>query len=169
MSSFLNYLKKANPGYFNYLGSKKAGTSGFDTAWKALAKKDPKGFEQLQHNFIRQSHYDPAANKIKSSTGLDVSKYSPALQNVLWSVSVQHGAGGANNIFKNAGIRAGMSEADIIKKVYAERSKVSKYFSKSSSAIQRSVYNRFQNELKDALALLTSYGNYSNKMKRLGT
>jgi hypothetical protein len=70
----------------------------------------------------------------------------PALQNVLWSVAVQHGAGGAASIFKNAGIRSGMSEADIIRRVYAERSagNGSKYFSRSSSSIRKSVVRRFQ-------------------------
>ena len=153
----MNYLKSANPRIYNGLGRYSPGSSGFDQAWKALAKSAPQEFEALQYGFIKQSHYDPAYNKIKSSTGLDVSKYSPALQNVLWSVSVQHGAGGANHVFKNAGVKMGMSEAEIIKRVYNERSKVEKYFSKSSSSIQKSVYNRFQNELSDALAMLDQY------------
>jgi hypothetical protein len=169
MSSFLSYLKKTSPGTFNYLGgSGKPGSSGFDKAWKALAAKDPKGFEQIQHNFIKQSHYDPAANKVKSATGLNVNSYSLALQNALWSIATQHGAGGAQNIFKAAGVKQGMKEADIIKKIYAERMKVDKYFSRSSSAIKQSVYNRFQNELKDALAMLQSYNTHSNKQKRIG-
>lgn len=124
--------------------------------WKSLASQYGQAFDQLQHAFIKQSHYDPAASRIKSATGFDASKYSLAVQNVLWSTAVQHGAGGASNIFKAAGIKQGMSDAEIIKRVYAERSanNGAKYFSKSSASIRKSVVNRFQNELKDALAML---------------
>lgn len=152
----MNYLKSADPGIYRRLAGYSPGSGGFNGAWKSIANTDTAKFDTLQHDFIKFSHYDPAAAKIKSSTGLDVNRYSAALQNVLWSVSVQHGAGGAASIFKNAGIRNGMSEADIIRRVYAERSagNGSKYFSRSSSSIRKSVVRRFQNELRDALAML---------------
>lgn len=93
-------------------------------------------------------------NSVKKSTGLDVSKYSVALQNVVWSVGVQHGAGGASSVFKNAGVKQGMSEKEIIERVYNERSKVDKYFSSSSASIKKSVKNRFAQEKKQALSML---------------
>lgn len=144
---------------YNALKGKTIGSSSFDSAWKSLAKNNPSGFQQVQHDFIKASHFTPAANKVKSGIGLDVTKRSVALQNVVWSMSTQHGSGGAYNIFKNAGIKSHMSDVDIIKRLYAERSKVSKYFSRSSSAVQKGVYNRFQNELKDALAMLGTSAN----------
>jgi hypothetical protein len=156
MKSFMSYLKDANPSMYQALTRNSPGTSGFDSTWKALAKNYSKEFDALQHGFIKQSHYDPAANKIKSSLGIDINKYSPAVQNVLWSTSVQHGSGGALNVFRGAGIRPGMSDAEIIKRVYAERgaSNGAKYFSRSSSSVRQSVVNRFKNEMKDALSML---------------
>lgn len=150
----MNFLKSADPSFYKTLARYSPGSSGFDGEWKALAKNYTERFNNLQHAFIKQSHYDPAARKIKSSIGLDVNRYSPALQNVLWSVATQHGTGGANSVFRNAGVRQGMSEAEIIRRVYAERSNVNKYFSSSSAAIKRSVANRFENELQDALRML---------------
>lgn len=141
---------------YSLLSRSKPGTQGFDSAWKAIAGTNPAKFQQLQHGFIKQSHYDPAANRIKSSLGFDVSKYSPAVQNVLWSTAVQHGSAGAVNVFRGAGIRQGMSDAEIIRRVYNERAANNgmKYFSRSSSGIRQSVVNRFRNEMQDALKML---------------
>jgi hypothetical protein len=156
MNSFMNYLKNADPAIYKRLAGYKPGTAYFNGAWKSIANTDAQRFNEIQHNFIKASHYDPAANSVRKSTGIDVNKHSAALQNVLWSVAVQHGAGGAAKIFKAAGIREGMSEADIIRRIYAERSagNGSKYFSRSSSSIRKSVVRRFANELRDALAML---------------
>ncbi|MET3699509.1 hypothetical protein ABID53_003893 [Bacillus oleivorans] len=149
-------MKNASPSTYNALKGHTPGSSGFNSAWKQLAQTNAKQFDALQHGFIKQSHYDPAANSIKNSLGIDINKYSPAVQNVLWSTAVQHGSGGALNVFRNAGIRSGMSEAEIIQRVYAERgaNNGQKYFSRSSSQVRQSVVNRFQREMQDALKML---------------
>lgn len=156
MNSFLNHLRRTNPSMYGRLSGHRPGTSGFNSAWKSLASQDPNGFNAVQHSFIKASHFDPAANKIKSKMGIDVTRLSPAVQNVLWSTSVQHGSQGALNVFRGAGIRPGMSDAEIIRRVYAERSagNGSKYFSRSSSSIRKSVVSRFQREMQDALNML---------------
>ncbi|MEG0450704.1 MAG: hypothetical protein RR595_12685 [Lysinibacillus sp.] len=73
---------------------------------------------------------------------------------MIWSIGVQHGAGGANTIFKNSGVKVGMDWNAVIEKVYGERSKVDKYFKSSPQNIKQSVYNRFQREKNDALNML---------------
>ena len=77
-----------------------------------------------------------------------------AVKDMIWSIGVQHGAGGAANIFKNAGVKAGMNPASIITNVYKERMKVDKYFSSSPQNIKNSVLNRFRKEMQDALNML---------------
>lgn len=148
-----NATKFANS-YGGALKGKKAGTAAFDAAWKAEAKKNPQKFADAQHKYIQGTHYQPAANKITKSTGYDVSKAPKAVQDAVWSMGVQHGSGGASNIFKSAGIKAGMDAATVLKKVYNERMKVDKYFKSSTSAIKASVKKRFQKELSDALKML---------------
>ena len=152
----MSYLKKADPQTYKALSQYKPGSAQFDGVWKSIASHSGQKFDALQHNFIKQSHFDPAARKIKSSIGFDVTKYSPAVQNVLWSTAVQHGSAGAANVFRNAGIKMGMSEAEIIRRVYNERAANNgqKYFSRSSSSIRQSVVNRFRNEMQDALSML---------------
>lgn len=73
-------------------------------------------------------------------------------------MGTQHGAGGAANIARVAGINNRMSDKEIIQRLYAERMKVSKYFARSSSTVRNNVYKRFQKELADALAMLGNQG-----------
>jgi hypothetical protein len=156
VNKFMDYLKTANPDYYNklYTAYTKGGIgfgNNFDTAWKQIAQQDPEGFKKLQHDYIQTAYYDPAASKLKAQ-GFDISKYSPALQNVLWSVAVQHGVGGAVNLFNR--INKTGSEADIINALYDERSNVDKYFGRSSDAVKKGVLNRFNQERQDALRML---------------
>ncbi len=140
--------------YGGALKGKKAGTVAFDKAWKAEASKNPAKFAQAQHEYIKKTHYDPAVAAVKKETGVDVTKYPKAIQDVLWSTAVQHGFYGAKNIFKNAGIEPGMSASEIINRVYNERSKVNVYFKSSSPSIRNSLKKRFEQERKDALLML---------------
>ena len=142
----------------SYGGSLKgltAGSSAFDKAWKAEAEKNPQAFAKAQHDYIAKTHYEPALNAFQSTTGIKKQNQLPlAVQNAIWSIGVQHGTGGARNLFKNAGIKSSDSPEQILTKLYNERMKVGKYFSGSSKEIQASVKKRFQNELNDALKQL---------------
>lgn len=150
----MNWLKGADKTIHGQLSKYAPGTASFDAAWKSIAAKNGSRFNELQHTYIKNSYYDPAVSKIKTSLGFDVNNFSPALQNVIWSVAVQHGTGGMMNILKNAGVKMPLSEDAMIRAIYKERSKVDKYFSKSSASVKKGVYNRFQTELQDALAML---------------
>lgn len=150
MNNFMSWLSKNDKQAHSQLSRYKVGSSGFDSTWKALAKSG--SFAQSQHNFIKASHYDPVVSKIKGT--LDVSKYPSAVKDMIWSIGVQHGTGGASSLIKNAGVTTGMNAAEVIRRVYTERMKVDKYFSRSSAAIKASVKKRFQNEMNDALRML---------------
>lgn len=156
MNSFLSWAKNSASAVYKALSGKSPGSAAFNSAWKALASSNPAAFESVQRGFIQSSHYTPALSKVKASTGVDVSKLSPAMQNVLWSVSVQHGVGGANSVFKNSGIKPNMSEAEMIRRIYTERAANGgkKYFPNSSESIRKSVVNRFKDEVVDALGML---------------
>ena len=135
----------------------------FQDAWRTLAD-DPE-FPKIEHAFIRATHYDPFLRRLRGddgddgNIGLNLTDRSFALQNVAWSTAVQHGP--ANSVFENALSGQQIDDAvptpsdeDIIRAVYAERSKVSLYFPSSPPNIQQSVKDRFVDELQDALVLL---------------
>ena len=141
----------------------KAGTAPFTACWKRIAAAETKAFQRAQHAFIKKSHYDLLAAKVLSEDRLDVNTRSKALQDVIWSVAVQHG--GATPIVHRALAKLSLSKTDpnydeqAIRAIYGERGRKKAdgnlaYFSKSSPNVQKGVANRFKNELKDALAML---------------
>lgn len=148
------HAQKFANSYGGALKGLKAGTTAFDNAWKSEASKNSKAFNNAQHNYIQSNHYEPAANRFQSITGIKLDTMPKAVKDMVWSIGVQHGAGGAATIFKNSGVKAGMKAASIITNVYKERMKVDKYFSSSPKNIKNSVLKRFRNEMQDALNML---------------
>lgn len=84
---FLN--KKGYSGKFQGMT---AGTKDFNRQWKELAR-DPE-FAKAQHEYIKETHYDKAQAGL-AEQGIDLSKRGKAVQDMLWSTSVQFGAGTA--------------------------------------------------------------------------
>lgn len=160
MPGFLGYLATANPSMYQQLSMYPSGSNSFDAMWRQVAQQDPDGFRKVQTEYTKSQFYDVANEKIKKELGIDVNSRSKAVQSALFSTAVQHGQTGAKNIFKNAGINASMTDEQIINAIYDERGagNGSKYFSSSSTAVQKSVANRFKKEKQDALALLSSGG-----------
>ena len=68
----------------------KAGTPEFGEKWKQLAKdpKEGKKFADAQHDYIKKTHYDPAAKKAEKM-GFKITDAGVA--DAIWSLSVQHG------------------------------------------------------------------------------
>ena len=81
---------------------------------------------------------------------------SSALQNVVWSIAVQHGPGSSviRNALKPLGNLKDVIDETMINKIYDERSNVNKYFSSSKPHIKESVKARFVKERKVALSML---------------
>lgn len=78
----------------------------------------------------------------------------------LLSTAAQHGQGGASTVFHNAlgNDASNFTDEEIINKIYNERKKVDKYFSRSSIDTQSKLKNiRFPKENAKALELLKSY------------
>lgn len=170
MRNFIGFLEEQAPDWAKRL--KAAGPAdtgsrrgGMPREWQKIASEDPERLAKLQHDFIEKSHYQPALQEIYERTGVDVEKQSKALQEVLWSTSVQHGPKGAANIFSRVLNSSGSSPAndtskaslaegqDLIQSVYASRSK---QFGSSTSRIRNSVHRRFQEEKQLALNMLSN-------------
>jgi hypothetical protein len=154
------FVKRYYPEEFKGL---KAGTDEFTTKWKELAAKDPKGLRANEHAYIKETHYDPQAAKLRKDIGLDVAKRSPALRDVVWSVAVQHGP---NTDVITTAVKpllkdkiGDVTDEEIIRAVYAERGRKDKdgklvRFRGVSDDWIPALTKRFDNELKDALEML---------------
>lgn len=161
MDRFLDYLDTERPDWAARLrtaGPANTGSTrgGMPEAWVAIAKEDPAAFEKVQHDFIKRDHYSPAREMILNQTGLDLDNAPPALQEVLWSTSVQHGATGAARIFNKAidsflGRVQSPDFKTLIDKVYSSREN---QFASSTSRVRQSVVNRLGKEKDLALAML---------------
>jgi hypothetical protein len=162
MDYFLKFLEDKAPDMAARLKaagpSDTGGTSGrMPAVWKQIAAADPKRFEALQHEFIRGNNYSPAAKSIVLTTGVDVTKRSYALREVLWSTAVQHGPYGAERIFTQAIEKAendaGRQDFDkaVIEEVYRLRGQ--KFF-RHNKRVREAVQSRFREEKTMAIALL---------------
>ena len=160
MRDFQGYLRSHDPSSSEALAGARPGSPEFDRAWQGLAERDPQGFERTQHEYIQATHYDPALRRVDQAVpGLDIEQRSPAVREVLWSTSVQHGSAGAGTVFRRAvgdADPATLSDDALIQRVYAERGadQGARYFSGSSAAVQRSQMQRFQSEQRAARQIL---------------
>jgi len=116
-------------------------------------------------DYIERTHFEVQAKRIASLSGLDIKSCSRALQNVAWSVAVQHGPSSTliANVVNDLPHKPGdpLFEKALITAIYAERGKRNAqgklaYFKSSSDAFQDGVAQRFVRELKDALDMLAA-------------
>jgi len=149
VSQFVNTLPPEQRANF---AGKTPGSPEYSAAWtKSVNEIGAEDFHKYEHNYIKQKHYDPVANRVKNKYGVDVSKRCAGVQDALWSVGVQHGPG-TDSMFSRAGINDSMTDEEMIEAIYKERSRTDAYFSKCSPDVQQSVRKRYMKEVKMAQA-----------------
>lgn len=156
------FVKKYYPKEFEGL---KGGSEEFTKKWKELAKADPDGLKANEHQFIKETHYDPQAAKLLKDVKLDMTKRSAAFRDVVWSVAVQHGPNTDVIVTAVKGLLGDkkkledLTDEDLIKAVYAERGrktddgKLARFKAVSEKWIP-ALTKRFESEEKDALEML---------------
>ena len=158
------FLKES--GYASQFEGMKVDTIGFNRKWKELAENDP-NFGKAQHDFIKQTHFDPAMAALKNA-GIDLYGRGAAVQDMVWSTANQFGAGsarrgsgGAGLIRKAIGERnvAEMSDQEIIEAVQDYKLRENnKLFRSSSAAVRRGTARRAEAEKQSLLALANQEG-----------
>jgi hypothetical protein len=138
-----------------------AGSDVFSKKWKDVVTAHNDAFVEIEHAFIKKTHFDPLVDKIKRENNIDVSEHSRTLNDVIWSTAVQHGksTGVIGIAINNVTIPVSFTkeyDETLIKEIYAERGRKKAdgnlmYFSKNSPDVQVGVAKRFENELKQAL------------------
>lgn len=161
MKLFLNFLKDEEPKWAARLSKSgpmntRSRWGGMPSEWKKIAAESPKRFEELQDKFILQTNYQPALDKVKARTNINVAELSPAVQEVLWSTAVQHGPSGASKIFTRAMQKAAKAKSqdfdkNLIEEIYQARKRG---FSRHSRRIRTAVTSRLNREKFMALNLL---------------
>ncbi|MDP3428189.1 MAG: hypothetical protein Q8S17_12535, partial [Humidesulfovibrio sp.] len=170
MNRFLNYLSEQEPAMAERLRRAGPANTGstrgqMPAEWAKIAAESPERFERLQTEFIKKDHYQPAREKIREMTGLDIEASKPALREALFSTAVQHGASGAARIFnevidkflnkpgegQGAQVGSRSFEQALVSEVYNKRSN---QFGGSTEAVRQSVRGRLNQEKDMVLAML---------------
>lgn len=144
-------------------------TPAFNTKWQELASTDP-GFGQDQHNFVGRSHYTAQVAALQAR-GLDLSGRGMAVQDALWSTSVQCRdltpgifAKGLTEKFGEHYDLAKLSDKDIVDAVQDYKVEHVKTLFSKSPKLHESLKARFADEkvalehLADTDATLTANG-----------
>lgn len=140
-------------GYTQYFGFAEPGSAKFSALWKKAPEYYP-NFGEDQHEFIRLTHYQPQLDFLKGK-GINLSKRGPAVQDAVWSTSVQFG-GGTSLIAKSLSGKNvdKMSDADIVSAIQDYKiANNSALFKSSSPAVRASTLNRAKSEKADLIAL----------------
>lgn len=139
-------------GYTQQFKGMTPGSPGFSAKWKELARNPQ--FGEDQHEFIKKTHFIPQLNHLKKN-GVDLFDRGPAVQDAIWSTSVQFG--GATNLIVNAlrGVNVDkMTDCAIVSAIQEYKiSNNNALFKSSSPAVRSSTLNRAKNEKKDLLEL----------------
>lgn len=135
------------------------GTERFNDLWRLLAVADPRGFHDAQHDFIQHKFYDVQMKRLQDS-GVDLSQRGPAVQDMLWSTSVQY-RGLTKGIVTGALAGkdlTGLSDADIVSAVQDYKRDHNSSLFASSPTYWPGLLKRAANEKQDLLDLARSYG-----------
>ena len=106
----------------------------------------------IQHRFIKKTHYDPVRSWATKCGIID----HPVVNQVLWSIGVQHGK--AKDIVTSAckliNREAHTHPKAVIMALYEARGYHVKRLRSLSPSLKRSLLNRYKKEQADALELL---------------
>lgn len=134
-------------------------TDQFDSVWKQIAAesnnpdKTKDLFWQDQHDYIKRKYYNTCIANVQRA-GIDLSKFGPAVQDLVWSTSVQLGPANTRVFTDPLRGKPQLSDVEIVKLVSQHKiANVNSYFKSSSEAVRRSVKNRWEKEEQDLLAL----------------
>ena len=157
MRAFLN--SEFGAPYKEHFRGLMPGTAAFSNRYKEVAQSNPGTFEQAQQQFMIATHFSPMAQFIKRELGLDVRERSRAIQEVIYSVATQYGAGGLGKKFvlealSGVNLQTATDE-QIIQKIQDYRAaSVNKFFASSDAGTRASVARRAGQEKEVLLRML---------------
>lgn len=130
-------------------------TPEFDSKWREVAAQNPKEFKNDQHDYIKAKYYDVAVANLQR-IGLDLTKYGPAVQDLIWSGAVQFGPANISAFKETLQGKSELTDKDIVNIVSEWKIKnVDTLFKSSSENIRNGVKARYVAEKESLLKLIT--------------
>jgi hypothetical protein len=129
-------------------------TSAFDAKWQEVASSNATAFGEDQHDYIKRKYYDVAVANLQRN-GLDLTKYGPAVQDLIWSGAVQFGPANVRAFVETLRGKSELTDKDIINIVGEWKiNNVDTLFKSSSQNIKDGVKTRYKSEKQALLALI---------------
>ena len=145
------------------------GSKEFNDAYAKLASgENSSDFAKAQKQYIDRTHFEPTKNNVTESTGIDIANRSKALNEAVYSTSVQYGAGGGSSLLKKAWKDLGpdADDATLISKLQDyKQANVDTNFKSSSADMRAGVAKRAGQEKEMLLRVLEAEktGNFTEK------
>jgi YD repeat-containing protein len=131
----------------------------FGKTWKAIAALPSDDFFNAQHAYIKESNFDPVVQYLQKKTGLDIMTQPLAVQDAVWSASVQHG--GARTFLKAAidSVQVNRTSPEypemLLNAIYEKRIAYVNALNKMDTTTKSNLVNiRYPDELSRALQML---------------
>lgn len=130
-------------------------TAEFDNKWREISQKNTAAFKEDQHEYIKKVYYDVMISNLKRA-GYDMTKFGPSVQDLVWSTAVQLGPGRVTVFTVPLDGKSNLTDKDIVNIVSEYKiANVDVLFASSSQSIRAGVRNRYIQEKKDLLSLIT--------------
>ena len=130
------------------------GTPAFDAKWVEIATTYKDDFKKEQHDYIQKKYYDVAIANLQRQ-GLDMTKYGPAVQDLIWSGAVQFGPANTRAFTEALRDKSTLTDRDIVTLVSEWKiNNVNTLFKSSSESIRAGVKSRYQSEKTALLQLI---------------
>jgi type VI secretion system secreted protein VgrG len=129
-------------------------TAAFDAKWAEIASSFKEAFKKEQHDYIQKKYYEVAIANLQRQ-GLDMVKYGPAVQDLIWSGAVQFGPANTRAFTEALRDKSTLTDKDIVTLVSEWKiNNVDTLFKSSSDSIRAGVKSRFQSEKQALLSLI---------------
>ena len=129
-------------------------TAAFDAKWAEIATTNAADFKKEQHDYIQKKYYNVAIGNLQRQ-GLDMIKYGPAVQDLIWSGAVQFGPANTRAFTEALRDKSTLTDKDIVTLVSEWKiNNVTTLFKSSSASIQAGVKSRYQSEKQALLNLI---------------
>lgn len=158
-----DFLKQS--GYGKHFAGMGVNSKGFNAKWKELAASDA-GFASAQHDYIKRTHYDVLMKKLNKA-GLGLDSRGAAVQDAIWSTSVQFG--GSTSLINKA--LAGkdvsnMSDEQIVRAIQQYKAANTEKLFKSSPTQWKGLRNRAKQEEAALVSLSQAASSAQGSMRQ---
>jgi hypothetical protein len=156
INSPVNQYLKASV-YSDKFGGLSPATQAFDSMWRSLGSSNRVDFLADQHKYIERQYYQVCVDKLPPS----ITNRKKAIHEAIWSMSVQHGPGGAASIIKSAvgNPEPNVCDSKVIEILYDYRIQNVEVNFKSSPKLWPGLIRRFNEEKTQLIAITRTYEN----------